>query len=592
MKNLAVQMLLGRRFMVFASFIIMSMAGASYMFGIYSNSIKSSLGYDQTSLNLLSFFKELGANVGILSGVIYDLSPPWLVLLIGAVMNFGGYFAIWLAVTHRISQPQLWHMCFYIFLGGNSESLFNTAALVTAVKNFPESRGIMVGLLKGFVGLSGAILTQLYLAVYGDDSGSDSLILLIAWLPAAICVLLAPTCRIIKVVQQEKKELKLFFNFLYTSLVLAGFLMVIIIVERCVKFSKTAYGGSAGVVLILLCLPLAIVLKEEINLWKNNRSNSLNNSDSSQFRSVIEEPIDRTETAVESIPPTEQVPPLSTTPISRLTRMLKAPQRGEDYTVLQALLSLDMFILFVATIFGIGGALTAIDNMGQIGISLGYQSSNISTLVSLVSIWNYLGRVAAGFVSEIFVRKYKLPRPLMLTMILFLSCVGHLLIAFGVPGSLYVSSMIIGFCFGAEWTLILAMISEIFGLKYYSSLLNFEAIASPLGVYVLNSIVAGHLYDKEANKQMAKLGFKRANREGLDCSGPQCYKLSFIIISALTLLGSLISLILVLRTRKFYRSDIYRKFREEEVEMDMEIQESRERNVEMSSSLETMVELQ
>lgn len=73
-RALTIQILNGRWFMVFASFLIMSAAGATYMFGSYSNDIKSSLGYDQTTLNLLSFFKDLGANVGILSGLINEVN--------------------------------------------------------------------------------------------------------------------------------------------------------------------------------------------------------------------------------------------------------------------------------------------------------------------------------------------------------------------------------------------------------------------------------------------------------------------------------------------------------------------------------------
>ncbi|CAI0410901.1 unnamed protein product [Linum tenue] len=132
-----------------------------------------------------------------------------------------------------------------------------------------------------------------------------------------------------------------------------------------------------------------------------------------------------------------------------------------------------MLILFVATICGVGGTLTAIDNLGQIGTSLGYPKKSISTFVSLVSIWNYLGRVGSGFLSEIVLTRYKFPRPLMFTMILLFSCVGHLLIAFNVPGGLYAASIVIGFCFGAQWPLLFAIISEIFGLKYYSTLYNF-----------------------------------------------------------------------------------------------------------------------
>ncbi|KAG5583016.1 hypothetical protein H5410_053643 [Solanum commersonii] len=563
MENFGLHMLVGRWFMFFASILILSVAGGTYIFGLYSEEVKISLGYDQTTLNLLGFFKDLGANVGIISGLINEVTPPWVVILLGAFMNFFGYFSIWLAVTKKLSNPKVWEMCFCIFIGANSQTFVNTGVIVTCVKNFPESRGIVIGLLKGFVGLSGAILTQLYHAFYGSDG--KSLILLIAWVPTVVSCVLLRVIRIMKVNKQEN-EIRIFYQLLFMSFGLAGFLMAIIVVENRVEFGAIGYWLTAGTILVLLCAPIVLVFREELNLW-DVKKRSLSHTVEIKV-DEIERPLQCSAAVV--VPINDQKEH-----VSFFQDVFKPPERGEDYTILQAVLSVDMLILFIATIFGAGGLLTAMDNLGQIGKALGYPKTSITTFVSLVSIWGYLGRVGSGFASEIFLEKYKFPRPLMLTIVLFFSGLVHVLIALGVPNTLYVASVLIGLCFGALWPLIFAIISEIFGLKHYSTLLNFGGAASPIGAYIFNVKVAGNLYDREAMKQMAAHGIIRKRGEDLTCTGVECYKLAFLIIAASTFVGFIVSLVLVIRTFKFYKGDIYKKFREQAKAVDAAESQSR-----------------
>ena len=142
------QVVTSRWFVIAAGLWIQSVAGTSYTFGVYSQSLKEALGYDQQRLDKLAFFKAIGGNVGVISGLLYDVVPPWVVLIIGAVQNSFGYFMLWLAVTRRISPPPFWQMCIYICVACNTATFFSTAVVVTNVKNFPRNRGIIIGLLK------------------------------------------------------------------------------------------------------------------------------------------------------------------------------------------------------------------------------------------------------------------------------------------------------------------------------------------------------------------------------------------------------------------------------------------------------------
>ncbi|EER97841.1 hypothetical protein SORBI_3002G007700 [Sorghum bicolor] len=531
----AVRVLCGRWFMLFASTMIMSMSGGAYIFGAYSKALKASLQYDQDTLNTISFSKNIGISLGIVSGLINEVTPPWVVLLAGAAMNLAGY----LLVHHAVSKPAaaarppaVWLMCFYIFLGAISQTFASTGSLVTSVKNFPNDRGIVLGMLLGYAGFSGAIFTQLYRAFGSGGEDGATLLLILAWLPTVVSLLFCFTVRVIPRISSSTaatamgladQERKGVLGFLRVSVLIGIYLLILNVMEvKVPRLSTHVYHITNTLLLFVLVVgPLIIVVKQEYHQITYNK-----------------------------LPPPPATPSSSSAPSSSSSLQQDVSAMGDqemNYSVLQALCSKHMLLLFITTACGIGGIMTVVDNMSQIGQSVGHSQRTISMLVSLVSLSNYAGRVLAGLGSDYVVECYKLPRPLVLTMTLLLAFFGHLLIALGLRDGLYVASLIMGFCLGSIWTVLFAVVSEVFGLKHFSTLYNLSTLASPVGSYVLSVQVAGRMYDHEAQRQGHLW-------QDLACVGVQCFRASFEIIAGVTLLGMVVSLVMTWRTRAFYHA--------------------------------------
>ncbi|CAI5493405.1 unnamed protein product [Closterium sp. Naga37s-1] len=171
---------------------------------------------------------------------------------------------------------------------------------------------------------------------------------------------------------------------------------------------------------------------------------------------------------------------------------------GEDHSFGQALSTLDFWLLYGGLVCGFGAGLTAITNLAQIGEAQGY--GNAQVLTSLVSIWQFLGRLASGSLSEHFVRAHGMPRPMALAAIQLLMAVGHLAFALAPPGGVYLGSLLIGFTYGGLCSVMPVIAAELFGRRCLGLLYNSLLAAAPLGSYLFSGVLAGYLYEIEARK--------------------------------------------------------------------------------------------
>lgn len=311
-------------------------------------------------------------------------------------------------------------MCILIFVGNNGETYFNTAALVSCVQNFPKSRGPVVGILKGFAGLGGAILTQVYTMIHAPDQAN--LIFMVAVGPAMVVIALMFIIRPVGGHRQVRPSDSSSFTFIYSvCLLLAAYLMGVMLVEDLVDLNHTVIIIFTVILFVLLFIPIVIPIilsfflertdpAEEALLSKpENMEPGKSNQETHEV--ILSEVEDEKPKDVDLLPASERRKRIAQLQ-ARLfhaaaegavrVKRRRGPHRGEDFTLTQALIKADFWLIFFSLLLGSGSGLTVIDNLGQMSQSLGYDNTHI--FVSMISIWNFLGRVGGGYFSEIIVR--------------------------------------------------------------------------------------------------------------------------------------------------------------------------------------------
>ncbi|KAH9667300.1 Nodulin-like domain-containing protein [Citrus sinensis] len=156
----------------------------------------------------------------------------------------------------------------------------------------------------------------------------------------------------------------------------------------------------------------------------------------------------------------------------------------------------DFWILFASFLCGVGTGMCVMNNMGQMGLALGFNDASI--FVSLMSIWGFFGRIVSGLLSEYYIWKCGTPRPVWNAASQILMALGYIIMAMALPGSLHIGSILVGICYGVRLTITVPVASELFGVKYYGLLYKILILNLPLGSFLFSGLLAGYLYDAQA----------------------------------------------------------------------------------------------
>ncbi|KAJ1700302.1 hypothetical protein LUZ63_000081 [Rhynchospora breviuscula] len=486
-------------------------AANAYTFPLYSDTLKSVLGYDQQQLTLLGVADDIGENFGIIPGILCTWLPPWLILGAGAMLCFVGYGIMWLAVTKTVVSLPFWALWIALLLGSNSSAWLITTVLVTNMKNFPHSRGLPL-----------------------------------------ICLLMMYFVRPCTPATEDDESQH--GHFLFTQIacvILAIYLLGTTVFDEVLPKSSTAQYAMLGVTALLLLSPLAIPIKMTVfrSAYKiqPDRLASLGNLERLLPPALAQTYIDNS-IATSDDNDDEDDEDDEDDDIDMLlavgegaVKTKRRPRRGEDFEFHEALVKADFWLLFVVYFIGVGSGVTVLNNLAQIAYAARNDATTI--LLCLFSLGNFFGRLAGGAVSEHLVKSRMIPRPVLMTCTQTVMVMTYLFLALALEASLYVATACLGICYGVQFSVMIPTASELFGLKNFGLFYNFMALGNPIGAFLFSSLLAGYLYDMEAAKDST----------GTSCVGPNCFRLTFFILGGFCALGTFLSIILSVRIKPVYQ---------------------------------------
>uniref|UniRef100_A0A0A0LUU8 Nodulin-like domain-containing protein n=1 Tax=Cucumis sativus TaxID=3659 RepID=A0A0A0LUU8_CUCSA len=162
---------------------------------------------------------------------------------------------------------------------------FNYSQTQLSILGFAKDLGSNVGIFAGLLAEVAPPWVLFLTGLYGPKDPSN-LVLLFAWLPSTLILVLSFSIRLIRI-RKHPEELKVFYHFLYAFVILALFILFSTIAQKEVAFSRGGYRNGAAVIIVLLFLPLVIVCREEHLLYKLNKQNEDSSFNDQKPRSSI-----------------------------------------------------------------------------------------------------------------------------------------------------------------------------------------------------------------------------------------------------------------------------------------------------------------
>jgi len=508
--------------------LIESVGGLFYMFGVFSQTLKvhhwsggagANSTLTQGQLDMIATVANLGGNIGIHVGFVYDAFGVAPVIVFATLCGVCGWVGMWASLTGAIATPY-WGLLCFSFLQGHAQMGTDVGMVPTIARKFPQQRGMAMGLAKSFVGLSGALATQVYVGFFEPKIEHFMLFVAIEILCIG-CVGLVFVNSEDFPAQGEPAETpaqaaaaaKRLGRGFVLAFALVGEILASSLLYAFMPAETKATKMGLAVAMVVIFGSLIVYVAFGSDDGAEGKANA-------------------------SINYSSEVQPLVEEGGAQKKAVLK------DYTVFQAMAGVDFWLQFVAFLIGGGSGLVVINNIAQMNLALGGAPRLKNVFVTIISVSNCAGRLASGAISDKFLHDYGTPRPFFFGVVVAMMSLAHLVLYLTPsPAVLYMASVVGGSTYGAMNALNPICSSEIYGNKHFGAIYTTLSLSLAIGSYLVAKLLAGDLYDDQHGG---------TTPGSTTCHGIQCYRRTELICAALCAFGAACLFLLSHRSKARY----------------------------------------
>ena len=490
--------------------LFVSVVGTTYAYGVYSDLLKDNLGFSQHGLDIVASVGNTGLYLSLLAGLALERFGLQVVISGGGFLIFIGFLYIWAAVEGYV-PANIASICVFFFLSQFGVCCHVSSSVTFGVRLFPpESRGISVGLVKGYFGLSSAVLGDFAGGYFGNSP--SSFLLFVAFFIPLVGGIYSHFANLLPAeeIPFRKTDSKSMAPFIIHWIVLFLVIFTIGVLQFLLELPDYVNTISSTVLLITLFTMVAIPgFYGPRYITIDNRAN-----DASSFSSRA--------ALVASVGKAKQDASLDDDEAEEI-QMAETPASscfyGDSVPFLTAIFTWRFWAMYMIFLTMTGVGLMVIYNVNAIASSVGKHPSTF--FVSLLSLANGLGRVLAGFLCD-KTRQY-LSKLELLSIVILCMAIAQALHSIGSPNLLYPCLLSVGFLFGCTVSLMAVNIADIFGGVHIATIFGMIDSAAISGTVIFAAGLVYLFYKEDSNDDVTGDDSSDA------CYETNCFRVPFII---------------------------------------------------------------